>query len=317
MNTPGDNRTGPTVGPETPVWFITGCSRGLGASLAARVLEQGFRLIATARNPADLTELARFESDRCQVLALDVRNAEEVKVVVRQAAGIYGRLDVVVNNAGHGLVGALEEISDVEITQNFATNFFGPLHVIRAALPILRAQRRGHIVNISAAAAISNYPGFSIYGAAKSALEGMSEALAAEVRPLGIRVTLVQFGPLRTGFLGGTLDAASSTLADYQASSGKFQRVLASLRGRETGDPARAAEAIMATVAAETSPLRLVLGKYATEKVRRKLTTTARELEAAAGLAGTLEFGPELSEGSASESGSSGRVLRAEGSAHG
>lgn len=300
-----------------PVWFVTGCSRGLGASLAARVLEGGFRLIATARNPAALSELGRVGSDRCHVLALDVRNPEEVKAVVREAAGFYGRLDVVVNNAGQGLVGALEELGDEEVAQNFATNFFGPLQVIRAALPILRAQRRGHIVNISAAAAIANYPGFSIYGAAKSALEGMSEALAAEVRPLGIRVTIVQFGPLRTGFLGGTLDAASSPLADYQASSGKFQRVLASLRGRETGDPARAADAIMAAVAAETSPLRLVIGKYATEKVRRKLTTTARELEAAAGLTGTLEFGPELGEGHDGASGSTVLRTQAEGAAHG
>jgi NAD(P)-dependent dehydrogenase (short-subunit alcohol dehydrogenase family) len=207
--------------------------------------------------------------------------------VVAQAAAAFGRLDVVVNNAGYGLVGALEEFDDAQIARNFETNFFGALRVIRAALPILRAQRRGHFVNISAAAVIANYPGFSIYGATKWALEGVSEALAAEVRPLGLRVTIVQPGPFRTDFVARSLERAARQIPDYDPSSGKFQRFLEAMDGRQAGDPGKEADAIMAAVAADHPPLRLILGKYAIDKARRKLAASARELDAgsAAGLA--------------------------------
>ena len=152
---------------ESPVWFITGCSSGLGRALAQRVLARGHRLVATARRPETLADLVASNPDPCRVLALDVAVAAQIPTVVAQAAAAFGRLDVVVNNAGYGLVGALEEVSDEQIARSFETNFFGALRVMRAALPILRAQRRGHFVNISAAAAIANYPGFSIYGATK------------------------------------------------------------------------------------------------------------------------------------------------------
>lgn len=272
---------------DTPVWFITGCSSGLGRALAARVLARGHRLIATARHPETLAELVATDSDRCRALALDVADAAQVASVVAQAAEAFGRLDVVVNNAGYGLVGAVEEYDDAQITRNFETNFFGALRVIRAALPILRAQRRGHFVNVSAAAVIANYPGFSIYGATKWALEGVSESLAAEVRPLGLKVTIVQPGPFRTDFVARSLERATRQISDYDSSSGKFRRFLETMSGRQPGDPTKAADAIIAAVAAENPPLRLVLGKYAVDKARRKLAAAARELDAggAAGLA--------------------------------
>ena len=272
---------------DTPVWLITGCSSGLGRALAARVLGRGHRLIATARHPETLADLVATAPDRCRAIALDVADANQVAPVIARAAEAFGRLDVVVNNAGYGLIGAVEEYDDAQIARNFETNFFGALRVIRAALPILRAQRRGHFVNLSAAAAIANYPGFSIYGATKWALEGVSESLAAEVRPFGLKVTIVQPGPFRTDFISRSLERATGHIPDYDQSSGKFQRFLETMNGRQPGDPTKAADAIIAAVASENPPLRLVLGPYAIDKARRKLASAARELDAgsAAGLA--------------------------------
>lgn len=259
------------------VWLITGCSSGFGRALAAAVLARGERVIATARQLSALDELAAQYPETCRALALDVTDATQVNRIVAAAAEVFGRLDVVVNNAGYGVVGAFEEIGAEQIARNFQTNFFGVLDVIRAALPILRAQRSGHIVNISAAAVISNYPGFSIYGASKWALEGVSESLAAELKPLGIKVTIVQPGPFRTDFIGRSLERAAMHLADYDRTSGKFLRFLESMDGKQPGDPTKAAAAIIAVVESANPPLRLVLGKYANEKARRKLADAERE----------------------------------------
>jgi len=262
------------------VWLITGCSSGFGRALAEQVLARGFRILATARNPASLADLAAQYPDTCRTFALDVTNAAQVKSTVAESAAAFGTLDVVVNNAGYGLVGALEECDDEQIWRNFNTNLFGALRVIRAALPILRAQKRGHIVNLSAAAAISNYPGFSIYGGAKCALEGVSESLAQELRPLGIKVTLVEPGPFRTDFIRRSLDRASQPITDYAGSSGKFAAFLEKADGAQPGDPIKAADAIIKITEADRPPLRLVLGKYATDKALRNLDARRREIEA-------------------------------------
>ena len=260
------------------VWLITGCSSGLGRALASHILAHGHRVIATARDADTLAGLAARHPDTCRALALNVTDSAQVKAVVAQAAEVFGRLDVVVNNAGYGLLGAFEELGADQIARNFATNFFGALEVIRAALPILRAQGSGHIVNISAAAVISNYAGFSIYGATKWALEGVSEALALELKPLGIKVTIVQPGPFRTDFIARSLERAENHLADYDRTSGKFLRLLETMHGKQPGDPGKAAEAILAAVEADAPPLRLVLGKYAHDKVRKRLAATEHEL---------------------------------------
>ena len=259
------------------VWLITGCSSGFGAALAAAVLARGQRVVATARNVDALRALAAQFPETCRALALDVTDASQVKRVVAQAVEDFGRLDVVVNNAGYGLVGALEEFGAQQIARNFDTNFFGALEVIRAALPILRAQGSGHIVNISAAAVISNYAGFSIYGATKWALEGVSESLAAELKPLGIKVTIVQPGPFRTDFIARSLERAENHIADYDRTSGKFARFLDTMAGKQPGDPAKAAQAIIAAVESDTPPLRLILGKYANDKSRKKHADAERE----------------------------------------
>jgi NAD(P)-dependent dehydrogenase (short-subunit alcohol dehydrogenase family) len=259
------------------VWLITGCSSGFGYALAAALLSRGQQVIATARQRESIADLAARYPETCRSLALDVTDAAQVKAAVAEGASAFGKLDVVLNNAGYGVVGAFEELGDEQIARNFGVNFFGALGVIRAALPLMRAQGSGHIVNISAAAVISNYAGFSIYGATKWALEGVSESLAAELKPLGIKVTIVQPGPFRTDFISRSLERAGNHIPDYDWSSGKFLRLLETMDGKQPGDPARAAEAIIAAVESDTPPLRLVLGKYANDKARKKFSNAEKE----------------------------------------
>lgn len=235
-------------------------------------------MIATSRDARALEPLRTAFPDTCRILDLDVTNAAQVERAVAEAAEAFGRLDVVVNNAGVGLIGAFEEFSDQEVRSNFEINFFGALSVMRAALPFLRKQSSGHIINISAAAAISNYAGFSIYGASKCALEGVSESLAAELKPLGIKVTVVQPGPFKTDFISRSLQRAEKRLPDYEKTSGKFAAYLTNIDGKQPGDPEKAAQAICAIAEQDSPPLRLVLGKYATEKVRKQLAQAEREL---------------------------------------
>jgi len=244
-------------------WLITGSSSGLGRALAEAALQAGHEVVATARNPAALEPLAR--SERCQVAALDVTDPASVRAALAQA----GAVDVLVNNAGCGLVGALEECAESEIRSVFETNFFAPLALIRALLPALRARRRGHLINVSAAAAIANYPGFGAYGAAKAALEAASESLRQELRPLGIHVTIVEPGPFRTDFVRRNVAPATARIDDYDGTAGNFARLIRATDGRQPGDPARAAQAIVALADLEQPPLRLVLGRYAHAKARK------------------------------------------------
>ena len=252
-------------------WFITGCSSGLGRALAEAALAAGDRVIATARDVSRVAELARHDS--CRTIALDVTDAEGIRHVMTEA----GPFDVLVNNAGCGLLGAVEECSEEQIRRNVETNFFGPMNLIRAALPMLRAQRKGHIINVTAAASIANYPGFGFYGGAKAALEFLSESLRQELAPLGIHVTIVEPGPFRTDFSTRSMDRALHSIADYDRTSGRFARLIDSMKAKQPGDPARAAVAILAIAAAEMPPLRLVLGKYANEKARRRAVDLEKE----------------------------------------
>ncbi len=256
-------------------FLITGSSTGLGRAIAEAAIGAGHRVMATARDIRSIIDLERHNV--CHVTDLDITDAENVSRVIAETVELWGTIDVIINNAGYGLIGAVEECSDDQIRRNIETNFFGPLQVIRAALPILRAQKNGHIINISAAAAISNYPGFGIYGGAKAALELMSESLRAELAPLGIKVTLVQPGPFRTDFITRSLDKAGKHISDYDATSGKFAKLLAAMNGKQPGDPSRAAKAILAVVDSDTTPMRLVLGKYANDKSRRRAADAEKE----------------------------------------
>lgn len=238
----------------------------------------GDEVIVTARKREHLETLEHVGAGRSHAFVLDVTDPAGVKSVIAEAAKITGRLDVIVNNAGYGLAGAVEECSDEQTRRSFETHFFGPLNVIRAALPVLRAQKSGHIINISAAAVISNYPGFGIYGAAKAALEAMSESLRAELLSHGVKVTLVQPGPFRTAFLARGLERAEP-MAEYAGSAGKFAAYLKSVEGKQPGDPERAAELMVKMVHEGQAPLRLPLGKYVTKKIRDAAASRLRELE--------------------------------------
>lgn len=259
-------------------WLITGCSSGFGRAIAEAALLAGDVVIATARRAEDLELLQHLGAGRCHGNLMDITDAAQVKAVIAEAAAITGRLDVIVNNAGYGLIGAVEECTDEQTRRNFETNFFGTLNVIRAVLPVLREQKAGHIINLSAAAVISNYPGFGIYGAAKAAVESLSESLRAEVQPHGIKVTLVQPGPFRTAFIAKGLDRAEP-MPEYSGSAGKFAAFLKNVDGKQPGDPERAAELIVKMVHDGQAPLRLPLGKYVTKKIRDAAAARLRELE--------------------------------------
>jgi NAD(P)-dependent dehydrogenase (short-subunit alcohol dehydrogenase family) len=271
-------------------WLITGCSSGFGRAIAESAVAAGQRVIATARDVRSIADLEREGS--CHVMTLDITEASEIPKVIAEAAQQWGSLDVLVNNAGYGLIGAVEECGDEQIRRNFETNFFGPLNVIRAALPILRAQKSGHIVNISAAAAIANYAGFGIYGGAKAALDLMSESLRAELTPLGIKITVVQPGPFRTEFIARGLEKAAAQVEDYNASSGRFARLLEAMNGKQPGDPARAAEAIVKMILDGDAPLHLPLGKYVIKKLRDKAAALTREAEKWESVAAAADYAP-------------------------
>ena len=259
-------------------WFITGVSRGLGKALAEAVLARGDTVIGTTRGDApDLSA----GSGRLHVVALEITDAAAVSAAAEQAFALSGRIDVLVNNAGYGLLGAIEEATDEEVERLFAVNVFGPFRLIRAFLPRLRAQGAGHIVNITSIAGRAPMASSGLYAAAKSAMEGLSQSLAQEVAPLGIKVTAVAPGGLRTDFLSEHSIRRSGGLADaaYAETVGQALDHLAAIAGRQIGDPVRAAGAIIAAVEAREPPLHLLLGSDALLRARAKLAATAREIE--------------------------------------
>lgn len=269
-------------------WLITGCSSGLGAALANALLAAGDQVAVTARQ---LESLSRFEGhSRALCLPLDVTQPQQVASAVAATLNRFGRLDVLVNNAGAALFGALEDASESEVAACMTVNFHGPLALMQAAAPILRAQQSGRVINISAAAAIANYPGFAIYGAAKAALEAASESFRLEMAPHGVHVTLVQPGPFRTDFIGRSLTRSARTTPGYEATAGKFGALLDKMHGRQPGDPDKAALAILRMVQEGRHPQRLVLGAYAQKKVRDTAAARLRELDEHAALGAGTEF---------------------------
>jgi NAD(P)-dependent dehydrogenase (short-subunit alcohol dehydrogenase family) len=260
------------------VWLISGCSRGLGRVLAETVLARGDRLIATAREGAALAGLQQLAPQRVLALALDVNREEQVHQVVRAAIAGFGRIDVLVNNAGYGLAGAVEEISDAEARAQFDTNVFGALSLTRAVLPQMRAQGSGHILQISSVAGFAAAAGLGLYNASKFALEGFSEALAQEVAGFGIRLTMVEPGPFRTDWAGPSLATPRQRLAAYADTAHKTIATLNGYSGKQPGDPAKAAAAMIRVVEAEQPPLRLPLGEFALNRIRGKLKAMNQEL---------------------------------------
>jgi NAD(P)-dependent dehydrogenase (short-subunit alcohol dehydrogenase family) len=261
------------------VWLITGCSSGLGRAIALQALTAGHRVVATARSMETLHEMREAYPTTCLTLRLDVLHPAEMDEAIKAAIELWGRIDVLVNNAGYGQLGPLESIPCEEMRSLFEVNFFGAVQITQKVLPLMRAQNSGHVIFISAAAAIANYAGFSSYGASKAALESVGEALALEARSFGVKVTMVQPGPFRTNFISSSLERTAVDDPAYAGSVGKFGSVLEKMAGRQPGDPAKAAQAILAVVETSNPPLRLALGKYATDKTEKTLNSRLRDNE--------------------------------------
>jgi NAD(P)-dependent dehydrogenase (short-subunit alcohol dehydrogenase family) len=265
---------------QTRNWFITGASTGFGRILAEELLKSGNKVVATARKLAQVADLEEQYPETAKALPLDVTDAAQVASTVAAAIAHFGHIDVVVNNAGFGLTGAVEEVSQAEYGPAFDTNVFGLVHVTQAFLPHLRERRSGHILNLSSIGGLMGLPGWGFYNATKFAVEGLSEALAVEVAPLGIHVTIVEPGPFRTDFLGRSGVVAEKHIADYDATAGKTRDYRDEHTGRQPGDPVRAVHAMMQVVDSPNPPLHLLLGALALNRFRGKLDSFQKEIAA-------------------------------------
>ncbi|HZQ66205.1 MAG TPA: oxidoreductase [Gaiellaceae bacterium] len=273
-------------GSKDRVWFVTGCTSGFGRALVEVARERGERVVATARRPEALSDL---DGDDVLVLGLDVTEEGAVEPALDAAVERFGRIDVLVNNAGVGFVGALEEATIADLRRVMETMFFGAATLTRAVVPRMRAQGAGAIVQISSMGGQTTAPGYSAYCAAKFALEGLSEAVAAEVAPFGIRVLIVEPGSFRTGLLGRSLQAAPP-LEEYAPTVGATRAYIEREDGRQAGDPAKAAAAIVQALDAEAPPLRLALGADAVDAIRAKHEALRTDLERWAEVARATAF---------------------------
>ena len=271
-------------------WLITGCSTGIGRAIARAALEAGHHVAVTARDPASVRDLAAEFSETARALALDVTDPEQVRATVAAAEQAFGGLDVVVNNAGYGYVGAVEEGEDAEIRRMFETNFFGVLEVLKAVLPGMRARRSGYVVNISSTTGFSANPGTIYYSTSKFALESLSEGLAKELAPLGIHVTVAGVGTFRTDWSGRSMRRSRIRIDDYADTVGSRIEVIRSVDGQQRGDPARLGEVIVRLAALDEPPPRIVLGRDAYETYRQKITELTDLLDEWEELGRDLDF---------------------------
>jgi NAD(P)-dependent dehydrogenase (short-subunit alcohol dehydrogenase family) len=263
----------------SPVWFITGCSTGFGREIALAVLARGWRAVITARDPGSVSDLASANPENALALKLDVTSPDAVSAAIAEAKAKFGRIDVLVNNAGYGYLSAVEEGEDNEVRAMFEVNFFGAVSAIKAVLPVMREQGAGHIVNITSVGGLVGNPGSGYYAATKFALEGLGEALARETSELGIKVTTVEPGPFRTDWAGRSLKQTSRTIDAYASIAGRRRADVAANSGRQPGDPVRAALAIIAAVEAQAPPSNLVLGRQGLGVVRKKLGRLINDLD--------------------------------------
>ena len=264
---------------QTRTWLVTGCSSGLGRALCERLLERGERVVATARNVSTIADLKDRGPGKAITLALDVTDQASIDTAVKQALAETGGIDVLVNNAGYGLVGALEEVDEDAVRQAFDANVYGVYRLTRALLPHMRVRGSGRILNVSSMAGFVAGPGFTFYSATKFAVEGMTEAFAQEVAPFGIKVTLVEPGPFRTDFRSRSMQSAPA-MEIYADTVGKFRKMLHDTDGKQPGDPRRAADAMIAVADSPSPPLRLPLGEVCLNAMRAKLGRVAADLDA-------------------------------------
>jgi NAD(P)-dependent dehydrogenase (short-subunit alcohol dehydrogenase family) len=264
---------------DTPVWFISGCSTGFGHELARLVLERGWRAVVTARDAARVADLATPYGDRALPLALDVADQGQIDAAVAAATTRFGRIDVLVNNAGYGYQSSIEEGEDAEIRAQFDVNVFGLFALTRAVLPGMREQRRGHILNITSVAGLVGFPSSGYYAASKHAVEGWADALRVEAAPLGINVTCVEPGPFRTDWAGRSLRQTPNRIADYAETAGKRLDSTKAISGTQAGDPVRAGEAMIALTEMADPPSNIVLGAWGYDAVTKALRDRLETIE--------------------------------------
>ena len=269
-----------TTASDAPVWFVTGCSTGLGREFVRAALAHGFRVVASARDPLSIVDLVEGKEGQAIALKLDVADPAAIAAAVHEAERVFGRIDVLINNAGYGYMAAVEEGDDAAIRAQFETNFFGLAAMIRAVLPGMRKRRSGGIVNISSVGGLRGTPSGGYYCATKHAVNGLSESLALEVEPLGIRVMIVEPGPFRTDWGGRSLQREPTSIADYESTAHTRGREIAANSGKQAGDPARAAEAVIAALLSPNPPRHLVLGRFGLDIARAKFNDMLRNLDA-------------------------------------
>jgi NAD(P)-dependent dehydrogenase (short-subunit alcohol dehydrogenase family) len=274
----------------TPVWFITGCSTGLGRALAECVIQRGWRAVVTARDTSHIADMASGAPDRVLAVSLDVTNSADIDAAVAAARTKFGRIDVLVNNAGYGYQSTVEEGEETEIRAQFDTNVFGLFAMTRAVLPLMREQRHGNIINITSVAGLIGYPGSGYYAASKHAVEGWSDALRAEVLPLGIGVTCIEPGPFRTDWAGRSLRQTPSQIADYAGTAGKRLAVTKETSGAQSGDPVRAAEAMLTVARGAEAPRHLVLGAWGFDAVVERMAQRVQEISSQSSLSLSADF---------------------------
>ena len=262
------------------IWFISGISSGLGKSLAKAVIASGDFVVGTFRQKNQVAAFNTENDGKALGILLDITDHDAIEKAITEIKDNYGRIDVLVNNAGIGFVGAIEESSLSESRTVFEANFFGVLKLTQEVLPLMRKQGSGHIIQISSHGGVKAFAGFGIYNASKFALEGFSEALQQEVAPLGIKLSIVEPGPFRTNFAGSGLQSAKKEIDDYRPTAGKFRSRLKGVHQKQEGDPAKAAKAIIALTNSESPSLRLPLGKMAVKTIGMKIKSLQSDLEA-------------------------------------
>jgi len=273
---------------EKPVWFITGCSTGFGRELARHLLERGYRAVVTARKPADLSDFDGVAE--ALVLKLDVTVQDQVDAAVKAALEKFGRIDVLVNNAGLGYFGAVEESEEDQVRWMFEVNVFGLGRMIRAALPAMRKQRSGFIVNLSSIGGIQSFPGLGYYNATKFAVEGLSAALWQEVEPLGIKVMVVEPSGFRTDWAGRSANESREQIADYLPTAGLQRSRVRADSGKQAGDPVRAAQAIVKAIESANPPHHLLLGNSAYKLAMATVEELRAEFSAGEAVARGADF---------------------------
>jgi NAD(P)-dependent dehydrogenase (short-subunit alcohol dehydrogenase family) len=262
------------------VWFITGCSTGFGRNLAKEVLLKGYKAVVTSRKKEDVLDITEIYPEAALALKLDVTKPEEIAEAVSAAVNHFGTIDVLVNNAGIGYFGAIEEGEEAEVRRMFEINVFGLAHVTNAVLPIMRKQKSGHILNVASISGLVSFPGVGFYNATKYAVDGLSESLAKEVAHLGIKVTIICPSGFRTDWAGRSAKNSSIVIDDYEASAHQNKNAIRGYSGNQPGDPERAAKAIIKAVESEKPPLRLLLGVAALKNARLKLEQLKTDFDA-------------------------------------